>query len=67
VPFPPASDRNTQRPFAIVIVAGPISWLFVGFFVDPVLYDIVARYGDVLQVCTKTVVKPEPSSKCRAN
>ena len=41
---------DTQRPFAIVIVAGLISRLFIGFFVNPVLYEMVAREGDVLQV-----------------
>ncbi|MGB6483146.1 MAG: CusA/CzcA family heavy metal efflux RND transporter [Candidatus Acidiferrales bacterium] len=41
---------DTQRPFAIVIVAGLISRLFLGFFVNPVLYEVVARDGDVLQV-----------------
>jgi heavy metal efflux system protein len=41
---------DTQRPFAIVIVAGLISRLFIGFFVNPVLYELVAREGDVLQV-----------------
>jgi outer membrane protein, heavy metal efflux system len=41
---------DTQRPFAIVIVAGLISRLFIGFFVNPVLYDLVAGEGDVLQV-----------------
>ena len=41
---------DTQRPFAIVIVAGMISRLFLGFFVNPVLYEMVARDGDVLQV-----------------
>ncbi len=40
----------TQKPFAIVIVAGLISRLFIGFFVNPVLYLMVARDGDVLQV-----------------
>src|ERR1700689_4784634 len=39
---------DTQRPFAIVIVAGLISRLFLGFFVNPVLYEMVARDGDVL-------------------
>ena len=34
----------------IVIVAGLISRLFIGFFVNPVLYEMVARDGDVLQV-----------------
>ena len=41
---------DTQRPFAIVIVAGLVSRLFIGFFVNPVLYELVARDGDVLQV-----------------
>jgi len=41
---------DTQRPFAIVVVAGLISRLFLGFFVNPVLYVMVARDGDVLQV-----------------
>ena len=41
---------DTQKPFAIVIVAGLISRLFLGFFVNPVLYEAVAREGDVLQV-----------------
>jgi len=41
---------DTQKPFAIVIVAGLISRLFLGFFVNPVLYEMVAREGDVLQV-----------------
>jgi len=41
---------DTQRPFAIVIVAGLVSRLLLGFFVAPVLYKSVAREGDVLQV-----------------
>jgi len=41
---------DTQKPFAIVAVAGLISRLFLGFFVNPVLYEVVAREGDVLQV-----------------
>jgi cobalt-zinc-cadmium resistance protein CzcA len=41
---------DTQKPFAIVIVAGLISRLCLGFFVNPVLYEMVARDGDVLQV-----------------
>ena len=41
---------DTQKPFAIVIVAGLISRLFIAIFVDPVLYRSVAREGDVLQV-----------------
>ena len=41
---------DTQRPFAIVIVAGLISRLFLGRVVSPVLYKMVATEGDVLQV-----------------
>src|SRR5487761_234051 len=41
---------DTQRPFAIVIVAGLVSRLLLGFFVNPVLYEMVAREGDTLQV-----------------
>jgi cobalt-zinc-cadmium resistance protein CzcA len=41
---------DTQRPFAIVIVAGMISSLVLGLFINPVLYTLVARKGDVLQV-----------------
>jgi cobalt-zinc-cadmium resistance protein CzcA len=41
---------DTQKPFAIVIVAGLISRLLLGVFVNPVLYEMVARDGDVLQV-----------------
>jgi cobalt-zinc-cadmium resistance protein CzcA len=41
---------DTQKPFAIVIVSGLISRLVIGFFVNPVLYRMVAREGDVLQV-----------------
>ncbi len=41
---------DTQKPFAIVIVAGLISRLCLAVFVDPVLYRTVARDGDVLQV-----------------
>ena len=41
---------DTQRPFAIVIVAGLMSRLLLGFFVNPVLYELVATEDDVLQV-----------------
>jgi cobalt-zinc-cadmium resistance protein CzcA len=41
---------DTQKPFAIVVVAGLMSRLLLGFFVNPVLYELVAREGDVLQV-----------------
>jgi cobalt-zinc-cadmium resistance protein CzcA len=41
---------DTQKPFAIVVVAGLISRLVLGFFVNPVLYEVAAREGDRLQV-----------------
>jgi len=41
---------DTQKPFAIVVVAGPISSLLLGFFVNPALYKLVARKDDVLKV-----------------
>jgi cobalt-zinc-cadmium resistance protein CzcA len=41
---------DTQKPFAIVIVAGLISRLLIGFFVNPVLYELVAREEDVPQI-----------------
>jgi cobalt-zinc-cadmium resistance protein CzcA len=41
---------DSQKPFAIVIVAGLVSRLFLGRIVSPVLYKMVAREGDVLQV-----------------
>ena len=41
---------DTQKPFAIVIVAGLLSRLLLGFFVAPSLYTAVAREGDRLQV-----------------
>jgi heavy metal efflux system protein len=41
---------DTQKPFAIVIVTGLISRLLLGFFLNPVLYMVVAKDGDVLQV-----------------
>jgi cobalt-zinc-cadmium resistance protein CzcA len=41
---------DTQKPFAIVVVAGLISRLVLGFFVNPALYQLVAKEGDVLQV-----------------
>jgi cobalt-zinc-cadmium resistance protein CzcA len=41
---------DTQKPFAIVIVAGLLSRLLLGIFVNPVLYEMVAKDGDVLQV-----------------
>jgi heavy metal efflux system protein len=41
---------DSQKPFAIVIVAGLISRLFLGRIVSPVMYMMFAREGDVLQV-----------------
>jgi cobalt-zinc-cadmium resistance protein CzcA len=41
---------DSQKPFAIVIVSGLLSRLFLGRLVSPVLYQMVAREGDVLQV-----------------
>ncbi len=41
---------DTQRPFAIVIVAGLLSRLCLAVFIDPVIYRALARDGDVLQV-----------------
>jgi heavy metal efflux system protein len=41
---------DTQKPFAIVVVAGLLSRLLLGFFVNPALYEMVAREGDVLKV-----------------
>jgi len=41
---------DTQKPFAIVVVAGLVSRLLLGIFVNPVLYELVASDGDVLQV-----------------
>ncbi|MFZ3217190.1 MAG: CusA/CzcA family heavy metal efflux RND transporter [Candidatus Acidiferrales bacterium] len=41
---------DSQKPFAIVIVAGLVSRLFLGRIVSPVLYKMVAREGDALQV-----------------
>jgi cobalt-zinc-cadmium resistance protein CzcA len=41
---------DTQRPFARVIVGGLLGPIFLGFFVYPVLYRLVAKEGDILQV-----------------
>jgi cobalt-zinc-cadmium resistance protein CzcA len=41
---------DSQRPFALVIVAGMISRLAIGIFIMPALYKLVAREGDRLQV-----------------
>jgi cobalt-zinc-cadmium resistance protein CzcA len=41
---------DSQKPFAIVIVAGLASRLFLSIFLSPVLYALAARPGDTLQV-----------------
>jgi len=41
---------DSQRPFALVIVAGMASRLVIGIFLMPALYKLVARSGDRLQV-----------------
>jgi len=41
---------DSQRPFALVIVSGMLTRLVIGVFVMPVLYALVARPGDRLQV-----------------
>ncbi|HVM74087.1 MAG TPA: CusA/CzcA family heavy metal efflux RND transporter [Candidatus Saccharimonadales bacterium] len=41
---------DSQKPFAIVIVAGLVSRLALGRIISPVLYQLFAREGDVLQV-----------------
>ena len=41
---------DSQKPFAIVIVAGLASRLLLSIFLAPVLYALTAREGDTLQV-----------------
>ncbi len=41
---------DTQRPFALVIVGGLFSRLLISVFLMPVLYELVARPGDQLEV-----------------
>lgn len=41
---------DTQRPFALVIVGGMFSRLLISIFLMPVLYALVARSGDRLEV-----------------
>ncbi len=41
---------DSQRPFALVIVAGMLSRLLIGMFLMPALYALVARPADRLQV-----------------
>jgi cobalt-zinc-cadmium resistance protein CzcA len=41
---------DSQRPFALVIVGGLFSRLLISVFLMPVLYQMTARPGDVLEV-----------------
>ncbi len=41
---------DSQKPFAIVIVGGLISRLFLSIFMAPALYTLVARKDDILKV-----------------
>jgi Cu/Ag efflux pump CusA len=41
---------DSQRPFALVIVSGLFSRLLISVFLMPVLYSLIARPGDRLQV-----------------
>ena len=41
---------DSQRPFALVIIGGLFSRLLISVFLMPVLYDMVARPGDHLEV-----------------
>jgi len=41
---------DSQRPFALVIVGGLFSRLLISVFLMPVLYELSARPGDVLEV-----------------
>jgi cobalt-zinc-cadmium resistance protein CzcA len=41
---------DTQRPFALVIVSGLFTRLLISVFLMPVLYALVARTGDRLEV-----------------
>jgi len=41
---------DSQRPFALVIVSGMIARLVIGIYLMPVLYAMVARPGDRLEV-----------------
>jgi cobalt-zinc-cadmium resistance protein CzcA len=41
---------DSQRPFALVIVSGMIARLVIGIYLMPVLYALVARPGDRLEV-----------------
>ena len=41
---------DSQKAFAIVIAGGLLSRLLLSVFLSPVLYSLVAREGDTLQV-----------------
>jgi cobalt-zinc-cadmium resistance protein CzcA len=41
---------DSQRPFALVIVAGLIARLVISIYLMPALYALVAREGDRLEI-----------------
>ena len=41
---------DSQKPFALVIVGGLFSRLFISVLLMPVLYELAARPGDRLEV-----------------
>ncbi len=43
-------ETDSHRPFAPVIISGLFSRLFISVFVMPVLFEMVAREGDHLEV-----------------
>ncbi|CAN5888286.1 CusA/CzcA family heavy metal efflux RND transporter [soil metagenome] len=48
--FSTGVGSDSQRPFALVIVGGLFSRLLISIFLMPVLYSLVAREGDELEV-----------------
>ncbi|MEO7457285.1 MAG: CusA/CzcA family heavy metal efflux RND transporter [Gemmatimonadaceae bacterium] len=48
--FSTGVGSDSQRPFALVIVGGLFSRLLISIFLMPVLYALVAREGDALEV-----------------
>ena len=48
--FSTGVGSDSQRPFAMVIVGGLFSRLLISIFLMPVLYSMVAREGDALEV-----------------
>ncbi|MGE5749305.1 MAG: efflux RND transporter permease subunit, partial [Gemmatimonas sp.] len=48
--FSTGVGSDSQRPFALVIVGGLISRLIISVYLMPVLYRVVARDGDHLEV-----------------